>query len=213
MGRTIGGQRDRAGRPVQGRAAGPVDAGVLVGLVRGTGLGDRAEFSALAGLVGLVGVAGALMGHDPARFAVLGYVAMVTVPLSLSDIRERRLPNILVLPGFVVAGVGGIGAWAAGGAAPWKAFAVCVVVLCALGVMAVGGGLGLGDVKLAGMLALALGVSDRGGASVGSVVLAGMVAFGTAGIAALAEWRRGSDGVPLGPFLLGGFWVAVVSSG
>ena len=79
------------------------------------------------------------------------------------------------------------------------------------GVLASLGGVGIGDVKLAGMLALALGASGSGveavGLTVGSAfVAAGFVALGVLVQKGVAPGRE----IPFGPFLLAGFWVAVV---
>lgn len=166
-----------------------------------------------------------VQGSQLPRLVGLAYVSAVTFPLCAIDIRERRLPNVLVLPGYAVAGTGLV----------WDALArghpvqaVGEVVLCAAGVLGVllavaaGGGIGMGDVKLAGLLALVLGGLGIGGvgadtavgsATIGPIVPAVAciaVAFAAAGLVALRAppLRAARDeGIPLGPYLLGSFWV------
>lgn len=173
------------------------------------------------------------------RLVGLAYIAAVTFPLCVIDVRERRLPNVLVLPGYAVAGTGLV----------WDALArghpvqaVAEVVLCAAGVLGVllavaaGGGIGMGDVKLAGLLILVLGglgIGDSGAdaaigsATVGRATVGPIVpavacmaaAFVAAGLVALRApplrapplcappLRVATDeGIPLGPYLLGSFW-------
>jgi leader peptidase (prepilin peptidase)/N-methyltransferase len=176
---------------------------------------------ACAVLLGLLIRAGAEVGIPAGATVAAGYVAAVTVPLSVIDVRAHRLPDSVVLPGYAFGAAGLILLGPTRGASLWETGAVLVIVLLVLGVMASGGGLGMGDVKLGGMLTLALGACGSGAAS---VVLAGGVAFASAGmVAALARRRAGGwrDGpnvrpgghIPFGPFLLGGFWVAVAAAG
>lgn len=169
------------------------------------------------------GVLGLQVSQLP-RLVGLAYIAAVTFPLCVIDVRERRLPNVLVLPGYAVAGTGLV----------WDALArghpvqaVAEVVLCAAGVLGVllavaaGGGIGMGDVKLAGLLILVLGglgIGDGGAdAAVGSATVGPIVpavacmaaAFAAAGLVALRAppLRAATDeGIPLGPYLLGSFW-------
>jgi leader peptidase (prepilin peptidase)/N-methyltransferase len=173
--------------------------------------------AACAAALVVVVLVGAAAGLSPGVTFSAGYVAAVTVPLVVMDLREHRLPDAMVMPGYVFAAAGMILAAAARGIPPWEGVAVLAVALLLLGAMASAGGLGMGDVKLGGMLALALGVSGSG---VASVLLAGGAAFVTAGVVAAVGvrggrrgtgmWRSGRDRIPFGPFLLAGFWVAVV---
>ena len=85
-----------------------------------------------------------------------------------------------------------------------------VVVLATLAVVmlafAVAGGMGMGDVKLAGVLGLSAGL-----VSATAAVVSPLVAFVLGGIAAIGALRGGRGAsIPFGPFLLAGFWVAVV---
>ncbi|MCI0156074.1 prepilin peptidase [Leifsonia shinshuensis] len=106
------------------------------------------------------GLGVALLGARDAGPAAVGtlYVAAVTAALVQYDLRERRLPDALVLPGVAFVGVGAV--WSAlSGGGP---IVMVAAALGGLGVLAVflvlasGGGLGMGDVKLAAVLAAAL---------------------------------------------------------
>jgi len=180
---------------------------------------------ALQALAGLAGVAvvldvlirvGVAFGLSPGQVVAVGYVAAVTVPLVVTDMREQRLPNALVLPGYAFAATGVVLNAGQGGPALREALAVCALALAVMGALALGGGLGMGDAKLAGMLALALAATGLGAAS---VIVAGAVSAVSAGITALAVLvgRRGysqatGHHIPFGPFLLAGFWFAVVTA-
>ena len=152
--------------------------------------------------VGLAVALGGVRGVGPAAVAAF-YVAAVTVPLVVTDVREQKLPNALVLPGYAFAALGlawdalsrgspgaDAGAAVVGVvpvvAAGSGAVAVVAVVVGGVGVLGLfvllawTGGLGMGDAKLAGLLAIALGAM----APVSVAVPAGAVgALGEAGAA------------------------------
>ena len=135
------------------------------------------------------------------------YLAAVTPALVAIDVREHRLPNALVLPGYPVAVLGIVGEWIRTGQPPIVAVvagAASVVFLLAL---SLGGGMGMGDVKLAGVLGLAAGL-----VGITPAVISPLAAFTLGGIAALVvAARRGRAArIPFGPFLLAGFWIGVI---
>ncbi|MCU1478655.1 MAG: prepilin peptidase [Subtercola sp.] len=145
------------------------------------------------------------------------YLAAVTVPLFVADITTLRLPNRLLLPGFAVAA----GALAASGfieaanpavllgfdrTAPPSAFAAAVAVFLGLRMV---GAVGMGDVKLAGLLAAGLGFLPP--SSVAPALAAGLlVSFVLAGAAAVIALLRAARLLAFGPFLLSGYWVAAL---
>jgi len=113
-------------------------------------------------------------------YLLLGWL---TVCLTWIDLDVHRLPNGLVLPAYpALAALLGIAAvadggthWRSaliGGAAAWLVFRVLALVP--------GGGLGLGDVKVAGLLGMALGWL-----SLGHVVLGLALAFVIGGVVSL----------------------------
>lgn len=137
------------------------------------------------------------------------YLAAVSPVLAATDVIERRLPNRLVLPGFVVAAAGLAGQWAVTDEPPVVGFvsgaAYCGVLL----LLSLTGGMGMGDVKLAGVLGIAARL-----VSVETAAAAPVVAFLLGGTAAVALLVRGGAGtsIPFGPYLLAGFWIALLIS-
>ena len=155
----------------------------------------------------LLVVALAATGLQP-RIVLLAYLAAITPLLVGIDIADRRLPNRLVLPGYLVAMVALVGQGVVDGTVPVVALAAGAAYFAFMLVFAVGGGMGLGDVKLAGMLGLA-----AGSLGVGPAIVSPVAAFLLGGVAALAALRvaRGA-GIPFGPSLLAGFWIEVVTA-
>ena len=183
------------------------------------------------------GLGVALLGARDAGPAAVGtlYVAAVTAALVQYDLRQRRLPDALVLPGAAFVALGAL--WSALSGSSGVAVVV-TAALCGLGVLlaflvlASGGGLGMGDVKLAALLAAALGalVAGRGPpegegvvssavdvAAVGAVVAWVLASLLLGGIAAglVLRSRAGTPGgtspeLPFGPVLLVTFWAVAL---
>lgn len=141
---------------------------------------------------------------------LLAYIAAVTVPLVVIDLRSRRLPNRLVLPGYLVAVLTLAAVWLSS-----QAVSPIVTALISAGAyllflfaLSWAGGMGMGDVKLAGVLGAAAGL-----VSPSVAVLSPLLAFGLGGLASavILVTRRGTRAtrIPFGPFMLLGFWVAV----
>lgn len=165
----------------------------------------------------LVGASGepASGGTFAARILVLVaflYLAAVSVALALIDIDTHTLPNRIVLPSYIVGAallaaaaivVGNVGALISAGigcAALFVLYAILAIVRP--------GGMGLGDVKLAGVLGLFLGFLGWPQLVVGAFaafLLGGLYAIA---LLALRRAKRGS-GIPFGPWMLGGAWVGI----
>lgn len=155
----------------------------------------------------LIFVALAVAGPEP-RALPLVYLAAVTPHLCSVDLAVRRLPNRVVLPGFAFAGVGLIGQRIIVGEWLLTALVAGLAYFLFLFVPAVAGGMGMGDVKLAGVLGVSAGLIGQT-----TAILSPLTAFLLGGVAALVELSRGRGGsIPFGPFLLAGFWVAVALS-
>ena len=158
--------------------------------------------------VALAAVAVLAAGTGPETFPLL-YLAAVTPALFASDLFHRRLPNRLVLPAYIVLLVAIVAEMVRS-----MQFPVVVVIagLAYFGFMlmlSAIGGMGMGDVKLAGVLGLSAGMFGPETA-LASPVLA-FLAGGAAAAAALIMARgRRSVRIPFGPFMLAGFWVSVV---
>lgn len=170
-------------------------------------------------VVATVALSGSL-GAANARTSVSGalvliaflYFAAITVALGLIDIDTHTLPNRIVLPAYLVAvvllvaasvvdghyeallraGIGMVGLWLAYAA---MAFAYP-------------GGMGFGDVKLAGVVGIFLGWAGWGSLAVGALsafLLGGLYAV------ALILLRRANrkSGIPFGPWMLAGAWLGI----
>lgn len=140
----------------------------------------------------------------------LGYLALTAWPLAKTDIQERRLPNIYVLPAFPITLLGQLVAGFVAGVwwnMLWAGIAMVITFLLALGVNRLGL-LGMGDVKLMAVMALALGWYSAALPAVAlliSFLIAGVVALGMLG---LGKMKIGGS-MPLGPYLIAGFFGAI----
>jgi leader peptidase (prepilin peptidase)/N-methyltransferase len=137
------------------------------------------------------------------------YLAAVTGEMCRVDLGEHRLPNALVVPGYGFAAVGLLWRSIATGTPPWLPLATGAAFFAFLLTLNLAGGMGMGDVKLGGVLGIALGMLGIVPAIAGPVL--GFVAGGMAGAAAIFLPIAGSlRRIPFGPFLLFGFWAAVI---
>lgn len=142
------------------------------------------------------------------------YFAAISVALSLIDLDTHRLPNVIVLPSYLVGGVL-LGAsslvshdYAAMGSAAVGAAGLYLAYL--LMALAKPGGMGFGDVKLAGVIGLYLGWLGWGPLAVGvlaAFLLGGLYSIGLL----LARKATRSTGVPFGPWMLTGAWVGILA--
>jgi leader peptidase (prepilin peptidase)/N-methyltransferase len=142
------------------------------------------------------------------------YLAAVGAALTLIDLDVHRLPDLIVLPSYPIAVVLLLvptvvtGQWGA----LLRAVLACGVLFVVYLVLALvspgGGGLGLGDVKLAGLLGLLLGWLGWG-----LVIVSVLAAFVTGGIFALILLLVGhanrSSHIAFGPSMILGAWVAL----
>ncbi|WP_425844266.1 prepilin peptidase [Agrococcus sp. TSP3-2-1] len=144
----------------------------------------------------------------------LAFAALAAVGIALAwiDIDTQRLPDAIVLPSYAAVGLLLTAAAAATG--EWgsllRAAAGAGILLIAYFAMAFAypAGMGLGDVKLAGLLGMALGWLGWGELAVGgfgAFLLGGAFALV---LVALGRAGRGS-GIPFGPWMLLAAAVAV----
>jgi leader peptidase (prepilin peptidase)/N-methyltransferase len=137
----------------------------------------------------------------------LGFYAATTIPLMLIDLRERRLPNKITIPGFLISLAGLLLTF------EWQrvllALAVSVIVFGVGTAISMAGWIGMGDVKLLAGLSLLLAWFD-----VGLLWQATLWAFGLATVVVLvgylAKKITARSTIALGPYLLLGFWVAII---
>ena len=159
----------------------------------------------------VVGGAGSALGTAVVIAAYL-YLAAVSVALALIDVDTHRLPNSIVLPSYLIGAVLLATAAVVGGDLP--ALLRAGIGLAALGgayflmALVYPGGMGLGDVKLAGVLGLYLGFLGWGQLAVGAF---GAFLIGGLFATALVLLRRANrkSGIPFGPWMLVGAWVGI----
>jgi leader peptidase (prepilin peptidase)/N-methyltransferase len=157
-----------------------------------------------------VTVAG-LVGWSWALPAYL-YLAAITVALALIDLEVKRLPDQIVLPSYPVTLVlltvasFGLGDWTA----LFRAVTGGVILYGVYGVLylAKPGGMGRGDVKLAGLLGAYLAWWGWDALAVGG--FAAFVFGGVAGVVLILLSRAGRKSrMPFGPYMLAGAFFAL----
>jgi leader peptidase (prepilin peptidase)/N-methyltransferase len=186
---------------------------VLRGRCRDCGAGISARYPAVELLTGVLFAAVAYrIGPVPALPAFL-YLTAVGIALAAIDLDHRRLPNVLTLPSYVVVGV--LLAVAGAVAGDWWALARAGIGMAAYyGVLlvlavAVPRGMGFGDVKLGGVLGMALAWLGWGEVVVGFFLGFAYGALVAVALIALRKAGRKST-VPFGPFLVAGALTAVL---
>jgi leader peptidase (prepilin peptidase)/N-methyltransferase len=153
----------------------------------------------------------ARFGLTPALAAHL-YLAAAAVTLALIDFDVRRLPDAIVLPSYLVGALLIVAACAA--RADWWPAARGLLAMAALSTLYLAlallypGGMGLGDVKLAGLLGLYLGWLGWSPVWVGTFT--GFLLGGLVGAMLLVTRRANrKTAVPFGPFMLAGAMLAL----
>ncbi len=150
-----------------------------------------------------------------AQLVAFLYLAAISLALAIIDLETRRLPNEIVLPAYIVGAVLLTIAAAASGA--WPA-----LLTAGIGALVIGGvylilalirpgGIGMGDVKLAGVLGLFLGWLGWGPLAVGGI--AGFVLGGLFGLALILAGRGRKTAIAFGPWMLAGAWIGVLAGG
>ncbi|WP_306233952.1 prepilin peptidase [Agrococcus beijingensis] len=134
-------------------------------------------------------------GADAVAAVPLAAAAASAPALTRIDLGERRLPNAITLPLLAVGAVAASVRLASGDLAPLLALGCGALLL----LMAVVGGMGMGDVKLG--TALALATATLGWAAPLAGLAASVIVGGLAGVVALALGRRT---LAFGPWLLAG---------
>ncbi len=185
----------------------------------------KEPYAAIAALPGLAvraalasglaaGVLGSAMGWDWTLLPLLVLVP-VGVALAVVDWRTRLLPTKVIAPSYVVVGL--LALAAAGLEDDWPS-----LVRGLMGLVLARGtfwllwrvyprGMGFGDVRLAGVLGLALGLLGWGQLALG--IYAGFFIGGIAGLALAAARVVDRGAYPFGPFMLLGALVGVAFGG
>lgn len=143
------------------------------------------------------------------------YLAAISVTLALIDLDTHTLPNWIVLPSYIVGAVllgvaslasGNLGSLLRGLLAAGAMWLTYLVIA-----LSYPGGMGYGDVKFAGVIGLFLGYLGW------SVLITGAIAAFALGaiFASVLLIRKSIDrksGIPFGPWMLVGAWIAVLFS-
>jgi leader peptidase (prepilin peptidase)/N-methyltransferase len=153
------------------------------------------------------------LAADLVMIVAFMYLMAVSVALALIDLDTHTLPNAITYPSYIVLTVLLAGASVLSG--DWSAFVRALIGAAILGVayliiaVAVPGGMGLGDVKLAGLIGLALAYLGWGPLAVGAFgafLVGGMFAL----VLLLTRRARWRGGIPFGPSMLIGAWIGVL---
>ncbi len=160
-----------------------------------------------AGTAALFATVGWAAGPSWALPAYL-YLTAIGVALALIDLDTQRLPDALVLPSYPVTLVLlALASWNPGGAPAWGAFSralvggVVMFAVYLLIVLLYPRGMGLGDVKLAGVLGMYLAWAGWGNLVVGW--FAAFLLGGIVGIGLVVGRRAGRrTAIPFGPWML-----------
>ncbi|ANJ28986.1 peptidase A24 [Agromyces aureus] len=145
--------------------------------------------------------------------AIMLVLAGVSIALALIDLDTRRLPNVIVAWAAIVLGAlvvvaslaaeepEAIGRALIGGVGLFAVYLLLAIVSR--------GGMGMGDVKLAGVLGLVLAYFGWAELFVGA--FAAFLLGGIAGVVLLLTRRAGRrTAIPFGPWMLLGAWVGIV---
>ncbi len=162
----------------------------------------------------LLSSGGASFGAEMLVLVALLFFASITIALTAIDLDTHRLPNALVLPSYVVLLVlfgaaallmGSVESIARAAAGAGILFVIYLVLA-----LIAPQGMGMGDVKLAGVIGLVLGWFGWAALAVGA--MAAFLLGGLFGIVLIALRRaRRSTGIPFGPWMLAGAWLGIVA--
>jgi len=153
---------------------------------------------------------GRTIGNTPPLPSYLWFGA-VTVTLALVDACDRRIPNRILFPGTIVAGVLLVAAAVIESGPvlrPFTAGTAYFALLYVTGRLS-RGGIGAGDVKLSFLLGMFTGYVSWGAFVAG--VVAAFLFGGVAAIVALGAHRKRTEAIPFGPYLVVGAYTGIVA--
>jgi leader peptidase (prepilin peptidase)/N-methyltransferase len=144
------------------------------------------------------------------------YLCAISVALAMIDVEVHKLPNAIVLPAYAVAAVTlTVAAAITGNYSQLFTAGVGMVALAALYfviALVYPGGMGFGDVKLAGVLGAYLGWAGWGALITGSLLAFFLgAAFGLALILFRQKGRK--SGIAFGPWMVAGAWIGIPFGG
>ncbi|WP_428830342.1 prepilin peptidase [Cellulomonas endometrii] len=209
----------RCGHPIRGRDNVPVLSWLLLrGRCRDCGEPIAVRYPLVEAATGILFAAAAWWcwtQDQPWFLPALAYLAAVSVALALIDLDVHRLPDVIVLPSYPVAAVLlALASWNPGQVADWGALGraflagAALLVFYLVVLVVYPKGMGLGDVKLAGVLGMYLGWVGWGAVLVGwfaTFLLGGLFAVS---LLVSGRAQKGS-GIPFGPWMLLGASVGI----
>jgi leader peptidase (prepilin peptidase) / N-methyltransferase len=178
---------------------------LLRGRCRSCGEPISPRYPLVEALTAVLCVGAVLVHHTAASIALSLALILIVVPCALIDLEHRIIPNRLTLLGAILAV--GLGTALDQAGEPERLIAgVAAGGFLLVAALAYPGGMGMGDVKLAGVMGLFLGPA------VAPAILIALLAGVLVGAAVIA--RKGAQAgrktaVPFGPFLALGAIVAV----
>jgi leader peptidase (prepilin peptidase) / N-methyltransferase len=177
------------------------------------GLPISARYPVVEGVTGLLfALIGWHFAADPMLLGAYLTFAGIAVALALIDVDVHRLPNVIVLPAYPVLAV--LLAVGVGGEALVRAGIGALVLFGFFFVVAMvaPGGIGFGDVKLAGVVG-----GMTAAVSWGAFLTSAFGAFflgAVAGVLLMVGGRAGRrTAVPFGPFMLLAAWASILGAG
>jgi leader peptidase (prepilin peptidase) / N-methyltransferase len=179
---------------------------LLRGRCRRCGMHISPRYPVVEALTAIMAVAVVLVRHGAHDLALGLTLVVVLVPVALIDLDHRIIPNRITGPAALVAVAIGLITRPAGVPEQLIAGAAAGGFLLVFA-LAYPRGMGMGDVKLAGVLGLFLG------RSVGVAILVALLAGSLAGVAVMARLgveKGRKTKVPFGPFLALGGMVALL---
>jgi len=178
---------------------------LLRGHCRGCGAPISVRYPLVEALTAALCAGAVLTHHSAAGIALSVALILLVVPAALIDLEHRIIPNRITALGALLALVLGLALDPAGEPGRLIAAAAAGGFLL-LAALAYPGGMGMGDVKLAGMMGLFLGAAVAPAILI--ALLAG-VALGAVVIAREGVQAGRKTAVPFGPFLALGALLAV----
>ena len=180
-----------------------------------TGAAIREQRPAVWVTAALFGLLAWRFDQAPELLFPYSYLAAVGVAASSVDVAAKRLPRELLLPGYVTVGI-----WFAGWAVATgdyarllRAITAAILVggLYLIIAVASRGGLGAGDVRLGALLGLGLGWLSWAAIPTG-ILLGWLSAAAAIPLYKTSISRGGPTLIPLGPFLIFGFFASLVAT-
>ena len=198
------------GAEIGGRDNVPVVSWVLLrGRCRHCGMQISVVYPLTELATGGLFVATALVYHNPWRAVMLCAFLALMPAVTVIDARHRIIPNRLTYPALIGFPVYIVVAWALGAPLdPLRAGLGCLAYGGGLLIVAiVSRGMGMGDVKLAGVIGVVLG--SLGLRYVGVAAGAAIVLGGLGAVVALVVGRSRKSAIPFGPYMAVGAMAAV----